>query len=78
MIKFQGLNDGLIGPTLSDLQLILHSTAEQVSIVFTWRALLAVAGSLASSRLQVTVVSVVDPGISKQTIMISNTKFNVT
>ncbi len=46
-----GLNDGMIGPTLSDLQLVADSNVEQTSIVFTWRALLAVAGSLACSRL---------------------------
>ncbi len=42
----QGMSDGMVGPVLPDLALITGTTPEKMSVLFTWRACLAIAGSL--------------------------------
>ena len=47
----QGMNDGLVGPTLPDLALVTDTTPEKMSVLFTWRACLSIVGSLLTGQV---------------------------
>ena len=48
---FQGMNDGLVAPTMVDLELVTGGTPESVSVMFSLRALFIVLGSVVSGKI---------------------------
>ena len=51
VFAFQGMNDGLVAPTMVDLELVTGGTPESVSVMFSLRALFIVLGSVVSGKI---------------------------